>query len=73
MGAFARRWTAARRGFLLIALCFYACFVDPKLMLGADCLTAGGCLIWWIVDIFTASARCDDHNPATLCGRRRRD
>ena len=24
-------------------------------------LTAGGCGIWWIIDIFTAGTRCDDH------------
>jgi len=25
-------------------------------------ITAGGCLIWWLVDIFTAGSRCDDYN-----------
>ena len=25
-------------------------------------LTAGGCLIWWLVDIFTAGSRCDNYN-----------
>jgi TM2 domain-containing membrane protein YozV len=25
-------------------------------------LTAGGCGIWWLIDIFTASSRCDDYN-----------
>jgi hypothetical protein len=25
-------------------------------------MTAGGCLIWWLVDLFTAGTRCDDYN-----------
>ena len=25
-------------------------------------ITAGGCGIWWLVDIFTAGSRCDDYN-----------
>ena len=25
-------------------------------------ITLGGCGIWWLVDIFTAGSRCDDHN-----------
>jgi hypothetical protein len=25
-------------------------------------VTAGGCGIWWLVDIFTAGSRCDDYN-----------
>ena len=25
-------------------------------------ITLGGCGIWWLVDIFTASSRCDDFN-----------
>ena len=25
-------------------------------------ITGGGCLIWWLVDIFTAASRCDTHN-----------
>jgi hypothetical protein len=25
-------------------------------------LTAGGCLVWWLVDIFTAGSRADDYN-----------
>jgi TM2 domain-containing membrane protein YozV len=24
--------------------------------------TAGGCGIWWLVDLFTAKSRCDDYN-----------
>lgn len=25
-------------------------------------ITAGGCGIWWLVDIFTAGSRCDNYN-----------
>jgi TM2 domain-containing membrane protein YozV len=25
-------------------------------------LTLGGCFIWWLVDLFTASTRADDYN-----------
>lgn len=25
-------------------------------------ITAGGCGIWWLIDIFTAGTRCDDYN-----------
>ena len=25
-------------------------------------ITAGGCGIWWLVDIFTAGSRCDSYN-----------
>ena len=25
-------------------------------------ITGGGCLVWWLVDIFTAGSRCDDYN-----------
>ena len=25
-------------------------------------LTAGGCGIWWLVDLFTAGSRCDSYN-----------
>lgn len=24
--------------------------------------TAGGCGIWWLIDLFTAKNRCDDYN-----------
>ena len=25
-------------------------------------LTLGGCLIWWLIDLFTVSSRADDYN-----------
>lgn len=25
-------------------------------------ITMGGCLIWWLVDLFTAGSRCDEYN-----------
>lgn len=25
-------------------------------------ITVGGCMLWWLVDIFTAGSRCDDYN-----------
>jgi hypothetical protein len=25
-------------------------------------LTAGGCGIWWLIDLFTVKSRCDDYN-----------
>ena len=25
-------------------------------------ITAGGCGLWWLIDIFTAGSRCDDFN-----------
>lgn len=25
-------------------------------------ITAGGCGIWWLIDLFTAKGRCDEYN-----------
>jgi TM2 domain-containing membrane protein YozV len=25
-------------------------------------MTAGGCGIWWLIDLFTAKSRCDNYN-----------